>query len=279
MLICGIIWGVKTYQTLLCAFAIFAAFADGQPFDRYQTIIDRKPFGPEPANFDPNAAPGSASSEGAADSEEMTAEQRTVEEQKLASNVRISILNVAPDGTVKVGFTDSSAKPAENYYLKVGGSQNGWTVKSADPATESVTLEKGGVAVTMKLGEGTGGKGETRNAPKRGLLRHGFASGGNVAAKGAEAPAMGGLARLRQQRMEMEAKQREDAERKRMADAAAKAEQAAREADAAAERQRAEEEREQQREALFQIQEQLKKVREEREEREAARKAEQETPE
>ena len=278
MPICGIIGGVKTYQTLLCAFAIFAAFADGQPFDRYQTIIDRKPFGPEPANFDPNAAPGSASSEGAADSEEMTAEQRTVEEQKLASNVRISILNVAPDGTVKVGFTDSSAKPAENYYLKVGGSQNGWTVKSADPATESVTLEKGGVAVTMKLGEGTSGKDETRNAPKRGLLRHGLL-GGSAAAKGAEAPAMGGLARLRQQRMEMEAKQREDAERKRMADAAAKAEQAAREADAAAERQRAEEEREQQREALFQIQEQLKKVREEREERVAARKAEQETPE
>ena len=275
MPVCGIIGGVKTYQTLLCAFAIFAAFADGQPFDRYQTIIDRKPFGPEPANFDPNAAPGSASPEGAADSGEMTEEQRTVEEQKLASNVRISILNVAPDGMVKVGFTDSSAKPAENYYLKVGGSQNGWTVKSADPATESVTLEKGGVAVTMKLGEGTGGKGETKNAPKRGLLRHGLL-GGSVAAKGSEAPAMGGLARLRQQRMEMEAKQREDAERKRMADAAAKAEQAAREADAAAERQRAAEEREQQREALFQIQEQLKKV---REEREAARQTEQETPE
>ena len=27
-------------------------------FERYRTIIDRKPFGPEPANFDPDA-PGS----------------------------------------------------------------------------------------------------------------------------------------------------------------------------------------------------------------------------
>ena len=114
----GIIGGVKTYQTLLFAFAMFAAFAEGEPFDRYQTIIDRKPFGPEPANFDPEAAPGSASAD-AAGTGEMTPEQRTAEEQNLASKVRVSILNVAPDGTVKVGFTDSSAKPAENYYLKV----------------------------------------------------------------------------------------------------------------------------------------------------------------
>ena len=66
MRVCGIIGGVKTYQTLLFAFAIFAAFAEGQPFSRYQTIIDRKPFGPEPANFDPEAAPGTASAAGAA---------------------------------------------------------------------------------------------------------------------------------------------------------------------------------------------------------------------
>ena len=153
MRVCGIIGGVKTYQTLLFAFAIFAAFAEGQPFDRYQTIIDRKPFGPEPDNFDPEDAPGTASAAGAAGTGEMTPEQRTAEEQNLASKVRVSILNKAPDGTVKVGFTDSSANPPENYYLKVGASQNGWTVKSAEPAAESVTLEKDGVEVMMKLGE------------------------------------------------------------------------------------------------------------------------------
>jgi len=289
---CGIIGGVKTYQTLLWAFAFFAAFADGQPFDRYQTIIDRKPFGPEPANFDPEAAPGTVSAGGAVDSGEMTPEQRTAEEQKLASNVRVSILNVAPDGTVKVGFTDSSANPPENYYLKVGGSQNGWMVKGADPAAESVTLEKDGVEVTMKLGEGTGGKGGgAKDVAKGGALRRGISpAGGNMGVRGAGgapgAPArMGGLARLRQHRMEMEAKQREDAERKREADAAIKAEQAEREAAEEAERQRAAEERQraaedraQQREALLQIQEQLRK---QREEREAARQTEgeQEEPE
>ena len=77
-----------------------------------------------------------------------------------------------------------------------------------------------------------------------------------------EGQRLGGLARLRQQRMEMEAKQREDDERKREADAAVKAERAAREAQEAAERQRAAEERAQQREALLQIQEQLRKQRE-----------------
>ena len=277
----GIIGGVKTYQTLLFAFAIFAAFAEGQPFDRYQTIIDRKPFGPEPANFDPEAAPGSASAE-AAGAGEMTPEQRTAEEQNLASKVRVSILNVAPDGTVKVGFTDSSANPPENYYLKVGASQNGWTVKSAEPAAESVTLEKDGVEVTMKLGEGSDGKGGSKETAKGGAPRRGFMlHGGNRDDRGAGGlhpppTRLGGLARLRQQRMEMEAKQREEAERKREADAAVKAEQAEREAREQEEKQRLAEERAQQREALLQIQEQLRK---QREEREAARQAQQEAPE
>ena len=282
MRVCGIIGGVKSYQTLLFALAFFAAFAAGQSFKRYQTIIDRKPFGPEPANFDPEAVPGTASAEGAAEAGEMTLEQRTAEEQNLASKVRVSILNVAPDGTVKVGFTDSSANPPENYYLKVGASQNGWTVKGAEPATESVTLEKDGLEVTMKLGEGSGGKGGSKETAKGGASRRGFMlQGGNRDDKGAGGlhpppTRLGGLARLRQQRMEMEAKQREEAERKREADAAVKAEQAEREAREQEEKQRLAEERAQQREALLQIQEQLRK---QREEREAARQAQQEAPE
>ena len=281
MRVCGIIGGVKSYQTLLFALAFFAAFAEGQSFKRYQTIIDRKPFGPEPANFDPEAVPGTASAEGAADAGEMTPEQRTAEEQNLASKVRVSILNVAPDGTVKVGFTDSSANPPENYYLKVGASQNGWTVKSAEPAAESVTLEKDGVEVMMKLGEGSGGQGGSKEAAKGGVPRRGFMpQGGNRdgrVAGGVPPPArLGGLARLRQHRMEMEAKQREEAERKREADAAVKAEQAEREAREQEEKQRLAEERAQQREALLQIQEQLRK---QRAEQEAARQAQQEAPE
>ena len=77
---------------------------------------------------------------------------------------------------------------------------------------------------------------------------------------------LGGLARLRQHRLEMEAKQREDAERKREADAAVKAEQAEREA-------REQEEKQALHESLLQIQEQLRK------QRDAARQTQQEAPE
>ena len=274
----GIIGDVKTYQTLFWIVLSAAVFAEGQPFDRYQTIIDRKPFGPEPVNFDPEATPGSAAANVAAEGE-MTAEQRTAEEQQLASNVRVSILNVSPAGVVKVGFTDSSANPAENYYLAVGASQNGWNVKSADPASESVTLVKDGVEVTVKLGETAGGGGKG-GAAKQASAR----PAGNRLAGRRLAPleagrvsgppqSLGGLARLRQRRMELAERERVDAARKREADAAAKAEREEREAREAEEKQRAAEERAQQREALLQIQEQLRK---QREEREAARRAEQE---
>ena len=152
---------VEIERTCFAAFAVLVAVvcAAAQPFERYQTVIDRKPFGPEPVNFDPEAAPGSASANAAAADGEMTEEQRTAEEQQLAASVRVSMINITPAGDVAVGFTDSSANPPENYYLRVGRSQNGWAVKSADPATESVTLEKSGIEVTVKLGETSGGKG------------------------------------------------------------------------------------------------------------------------
>jgi hypothetical protein len=243
------------------------------PFERYQTIVDRKPFGPEPVNFDPEAAPGSAAANAAANGE-MTAEQRTVEEQQLASNVRVSMINITPAGDVAVGFTDSSAKPPENYYLKVGRSQNGWTVKSADPASESVTLEKGGIDVTVKLGEtfAGGGKGSKAGRGAQPMTLAASASDGLPSGPAAMGTPLGGLARLRQRRAEMRAKEQADAEKKAQADAVAAAEREEREAREAEEkRARAEreareaEERAQQREALRQIQEQLRKAREARE--------------
>ena len=259
--------------------AVFAAFADAQPFDRYQTIIDRKPFGPEPLNFDPEAAPGSASA-GAAGNGEMTPEQRSAEAQQLAASVRVSALNVTPSGAVKVGFTDTSSKPSENYYLEVGASQSGWSVKEADPATETVTLVKDGIEVTMKLGETAGGKGANATSQKR---RDAAArpstlpllNGRPVAtsADGAPGKSVGGLARLRRLRMAMKAKEQADEEKRREAAAAAEAERKEREAQEAAEKQRTEEELAQQREELKKIQEQIRK---QGEAQEAARKSQEE---
>ena len=266
------------------AAALVACAGDATSFARYQTIIDRKPFGPEPVNFDPEATPGSASARGAQAEGEMTPEQRTAEEQQLASSVRVAMLNVRPSGDVAVGFTDTGANPPANYYLTVGRSQDGWTVKSADPATESVTLAKEGIEVTVKLGENAGGKGGKGNGvstPRRMMprpLQMGAAEGrGPSMASPSMAPVgngpMGGLARLRLQRQEREAREAEEARRRREADDAAKAERQEREAREAEEKQRAAEERAQQREALLQIQEQLKRA---REEREAAKREQQE---
>lgn len=253
-----------------------------QPFERYQTIIDRKPFGPEPVNFNPEAAPGSPEANAAG--AEMTEEQRTVEEQQLAAKVRVSMINVTPAGAVAIGFTDTSVNPAENYYLIVGGSQNGWTVKNADPSTESVTLEKGGIEVTVKLGETSGG-GNVRGGKKSNVHRpmilpaitKDIAAPEMESSQGVavESPRLGGLARLRMKRAKMNEAARIAAEKKKQAEVAAAVEREEREAREAEEK-RAREEREareaeeraQQREALRQIQEQLKR---EREAREAAR--------
>ena len=268
----------------LVALALFVAAVcvAAEPFERYQTVIDRKPFGPEPVNFDPEAAPGSAAANAAAAAEgEMTEEQRTAEEQQLAASVRVSMINITPAGDVAVGFTDTSANPVENYYLKVGRSQNGWTVKSADPATESVTLEKGGVDVTVKLGETSGG-GKASGAKKGRVHRPmTLQSRGGIPAATANAedenhsPPMlggrplGGLANLRKRRAEEMRKAKAEAARKAEAEAVAAAEReekAAREEEEkrAQEEQKAREaeERAQQREALRQIQEQLRRDRE-----------------
>jgi hypothetical protein len=274
----------------LVALALFVAAVcvAAEPFERYQTVIDRKPFGPEPVNFDPEAAPGSAAANAAAAAEgEMTEEQRTAEEQQLAASVRVSMINITPAGDVAVGFTDTSANPVENYYLKVGRSQNGWTVKSADPATESVTLEKGGVDVTVKLGETSGG-GKASGAKKGRVHRPmTLQSRGGIPAATANAeeenhsrPPMlggrplGGLANLRKRREEEMRKAKAEAARKAEAEAAAAAEReekAAREEEekrireSEEKRIRAEEAEHERKETIRQLMEQIKRDRDAKE--------------
>ena len=220
----------------------------------------------------------------------MTEEQRTEEEQRLASSVRVSVLNVTPAGRTMVGFTDSSAKPPEHYYLPVGGERDGWTVKAADPATEKITLAKGEVEVTLKLGEGsTGdGKGDKQKATGRGTspssIRRGGMMGARLAgggpltpsraseANGESSPPGGALARLRERRARVIQEQQAEAARRTAAANEEKAESERREAEAkaaaaeaAAEREQLRVDREQQRAALIQIQEELRRQREEKE--------------
>lgn len=270
-----------------------ADFSADPAFARYRSIIDRMPFGEPPTNFDPTLTPGSAAAAAAAAAANtesgMTEEQRTEEEQRLASSVRVSVLNITPAGRTMVGFTDSSAQPPEHYYLPVGGERDGWSVKAADPATEKITLAKGEVEVTLKLGEGSTGDG--KDAKKRGASRgpatplrrtglmgaHLAGGPGPVGMAGPAAGDMAGgggaMARLRERRVrQLREKQAED-ERRAAAAAEEKAENERRAAEAKAAAELAAAEREQQRAALQQIQEELRRQREEKEKQRAEQQA------
>jgi hypothetical protein len=128
----------------LCRAAVTGAYAP-PAFDHYQPILDRMPFGALPDNFgqapvDPNAAKSAA--------------EAAAEQQKLAKQVNMSAVNVTPGGQTAIGFTDLSVKPPVSHFLVVGDSADGWTVKSADYDDEIATIEKDGVAITLKLGKG-----------------------------------------------------------------------------------------------------------------------------
>jgi len=248
--------------------AVAAAQAPVDPkFERYRTILDRMPFGPEPVNFNPDdpGGTGGGGPGGAAGGPGAAAEaEQTVDQQQIISSVRVSALNVTPSGKIAVGFTDNSKQPAANYYLKVGETRDDWTVKEADAAELTVVLEKGGVSATLKLGEGSDAKGGKKGAPVvRGTAGRGLMAARRVTpteAASEQPPAEAGgspLARLRANQARTAAARREELRRKEEAAAQAKAEREA-------ERAQVQEEREQQRQALLQIQEELKQQREAR---------------
>lgn len=121
-----------------------ASGATPQPFDRYQPILDRMPFGAPPPEAPPEVSP-----EQAKNVAEVQAEQ-----QKLAKQINMSCINVTPGGKTAIGFTDLNEKPPKNYYLLTGDSGGGWTVVNADYDEEWAQIEKDGVTITLKLGKG-----------------------------------------------------------------------------------------------------------------------------
>src|SRR5574344_2031960 len=118
------------------------------PFSQYQGILDRMPFGPLPDGFNPDS--GAVADPVVQQSEaEVKADQ-----QRLAKQVKMSCVNISPDGDTMVGFSDLSEKPQMNYYLTVGDSRNGWKIVAADYDDEWAKISKDGIEITMKLGTG-----------------------------------------------------------------------------------------------------------------------------
>ena len=232
---------------------VSAAFAEKQPFERYQSIVDRQMFGPLPPGFDPAKSPNDVQKSSGKSDAELTQDQA-----KLKSAIRFFVIDTKADGSVAVGFTDNSdPKTPKNYYLKVGETRDGWEVKEADPETAKMTIAKGEVEVSLTLGGNSAsasGGGTTAavssaasasngHSRRPGLLGGGLLGGGTLRARRMQ---------RQQEAAAAEAKQQE-------ARAAAEAE---RQAQAEAEKQQREAERAEQRQQLLAIQEELKKVRE-----------------
>lgn len=131
------------------------SYADETPLPKkYQQIIDRCMFGPNPS--DPAAFPekGSESSKnGVRDERELTKEQ-----ERLEKTVYVSALSRSGDGSVvKVGFSDSSeGKKVSHYFLAVGESKDGWLVVSADIETKKVVLKKDDIEIERVFGDKNG---------------------------------------------------------------------------------------------------------------------------
>ena len=245
---------------LATALLASAMFAEHQPFDRYQSIVDRQMFGRPPAGFDPTK-PASMVQKG--EEKEITREQ-----EALRSAIHFSAINVTPDGATAVGFTDNSnGKQPMHYYLKVGEERDGWKVVEADPVKATMKVEKNDVEVSLSLGA---------NSAK---------GGGTTSARGAGAPSAPGAMPQRPgllgNRRQLPAGDgmgvnRMGSLRERRAARAAEAEKerAAREAEAEKEKAAREAEREAQRKELQLLKDELKAQRDAAEADRAAREAE-----
>ena len=234
---------MKRTVSFLVLLAAVTAVAEKQPYDRYQSIVDRQMFGPLPPGFDPTKSPNEVQRSSSQEEKQLTQEQ-----EKLQSSIHFSVINVTPEGDTAVGFTDNSdPKAPVHYYLKVGEKRNGWEVKEADAAAAKMTIAKGEIEVSLSLG-GNSAKdaGSTAKAGNRSGSGPGLRPG-----------LLGGSLRARRQQRLMEAKAAQERE------AAAKAEKdAERQALAEQEKAQREAERAEQRQQLLAIQEELKRVRE-----------------
>ena len=252
--------------------AALSLFAERQPYERYQSIVDRQMFGAPPPGFDPTKPPSEVSKTEAREAEA----QLTKEQEQIRSAIHFSVINVTPGGETAVGFTDNGdPKNPIHYYLKVGEQRNGWLVKEADPVKATMTIAKGDVEVSLSIGGnsakgGAVAKATTTAAPaaattaataSQGIPRQGV-SGARPAAAAGNTTQLNSLRSrrlLREQQRQQEAAEREAAQ--------AEAEERRREDEARREEERLqrEAEREEQRAQLQLIKEELRKAREERE--------------
>lgn len=237
---------MKLVFSVLSLFVALAAVAERPSYERYESIIDRQMFGVPPQGFDPMKLPSEVA--------RTSQKELTKEQEKLQSSVHFSVINVAPDGTAVVGFTDNGdPKAPVHHYIKVGEESGGWKVLAADPAQATMTIAKNGVELTLKLGDKSaqgGGEAVPAVAAQRAGTR--------------QSPLLGMQSLRGRRRLRME---QQEAERKQEEAARAQREQE--------ERVQREQEREEQRQQLRALQESLKQLRAEKQEKKESQDGEQ----
>lgn len=250
---------------IIVAAAGTGVLAASRPYEDYETIVAKEPFGPVPAGFDPGVNPGTIDPRTAAGGKvEVSPEQ-----EKLQKSVSVSVLHIAPDREIWVGFTDTSTpKSPRAHYLRVGESADGWEIKSADLASKKVVLTKQGIDIEVAVGSAGSG---TADAGKAATMNEAEPA---VAARRSpllDAPrGQGGLQSMASRRAARH--QRDDEMRREQAKLAEDfkrnlEEQARKQAEDAAAREAESEER---REQLKKLAEEMKHLREAQEERRRA---------
>lgn len=114
---------------LLLSVALHAAGSEG--FERYQMIIDKRPFGEEPPEAETVQIP-------------LT--------QSFAKDLRLSMLFEGPDGDVRAGVIDAASK--KSYILRTGVEEDGLELVEADLQASEALLRKGNEVALFKLESG-----------------------------------------------------------------------------------------------------------------------------
>ena len=139
--------------------AVSYAMAQAPGFDRYEVILDRMPFGSEPA--DP--LPGQAGN------------QPLTLAESFAKNLKMcAITHHVISGKLQVGLIDNVTK--KNYFLKIGDQEDGIEVVDADYKGERVLLRKGTEEVWLGMNE----EANSAKAPAASLAQTPRAGAGRV---------------------------------------------------------------------------------------------------
>ena len=124
---------VKLKFFILALFSlVLSTLAAEEGFERYQIIIDKRPFGEEP----PEAA----------------APKQIPLNQSFAKNLRLTMIYEGPSGDVRVGVIDNKLK--KNHTLKIGEIIDGLELVEADIEKSEAMIKKENEVALFKLEEG-----------------------------------------------------------------------------------------------------------------------------